>query len=101
MRYRLQLLQPTFDTNEFGEEYTTYKVTNTVHAERVKMNSSHGVEVGERFPAYSAEYNIRDAHTIEENWRVQEMGGYLYNVVNIIPNLDRGMRTLVCERVNE
>ena len=38
---------------------------------------------------------------MEENWRVQQVGGYLYTVVAIIPNLDRGYLTLQCDRVNE
>ena len=57
--------------------------------------------MSEHFPDYRAEFNIRDAHRVKENWRVQQLGGYLYSVTNIIPNLDKGMKTLVCERVNE
>ena len=35
-----------------------------------------------------------------ETWRVKQLGGYEYTVTNIIPNIDRGMKTLICERVN-
>lgn len=101
MKYRLQLLQPVSSTNDFGEEETTYKVTRTVWAERVKLSGSRSEEVGEHFPDYHTEYNVRDAHPVEENWRVQQLGGNLYTVTNIIPNIDRGMNTLICERVNE
>ena len=37
----------------------------------------------------------------KEGWRVRQIGGYVYTVANIIPNLDRGMLTLQCVRVNE
>lgn len=101
MMYRLVLYKPTTTTNSFGEEQLTYTTTNTVHAERVKESGRRSEEVGEHFPAYSVEFNIRDAHTVAENWRVQQVGGYLYTVTNIIPNRDRGFLTLICERVNE
>ena len=101
MKYKLTLLEPTQTTNDFGEEVTTYIDTVTVHAERVKHTGNRSEEVGEHFPDYSTEFNIRDAHPVEENWRVQQVGGELYTVTNIIPNLDRGYKTLVCVRVNE
>lgn len=84
-----------------SEQITTYELQRTVRAQRVKQSGNRSEEVGEHFPDYRAEYNIRDAHQVEENWRVQQLGGYLYTVVAIIPNLDRGMKTLICERVNE
>lgn len=101
MKYRLKLLQPTASTNAYGEETATYKETRTVWAQRVKQSGSRSEEVGEHFPNYRAEFNVRDAHLVKENWRVQQLGGYLYTVTNVIPNIDRGMNTLVCERVNE
>lgn len=101
MKYKLTLLKPEKVTNDFGEEKVTYSPTRTVHAERVKQNGARREEVGEHFPDYHAEFNIRDAHPVEENWRAQQAGGNLYTVTNIIPNLDRGYKTLICVRVNE
>lgn len=101
MKYRLKLLRPVTTTNEFGEEAQTYEETRTVWAERVKQSGHRSEEVGEHFPDYAAEFNIRDAHPVKEQWRVLQLGGYLYTVTNIIPNIDRGMLTLVCDRVNE
>ena len=101
MKYKLALLQPVTSENGFGELSTTYVQTVVVHAERVKESGKRSEEVGEHFPDYYAEFNIRDAHTIEENWRVRQLGGHLYTVTNIIPNIDKGMKTLHCERVNE
>lgn len=100
MKYRLELLEPVNETNSFGEESVSYRKVRTIYAERVKFNGSRSEEAGEHFPDYRAEFNIRDAHPVRENWRVRQLGGYEYTVTNIIPNIDRGMNTLVCERVN-
>lgn len=101
MKYRLVLLQPVRTTDRMGAEQTSYTETRTVHAERVKANGSRSEEAGEHFAAFTVEFNIRDVHPIEEDWRVRQLGGYLYSVVSIVPNLERGFKTLRCERVNE
>lgn len=101
LKYKLMLLEPKRTTDRMGAEATTYNPTRTVCAERVRATGNRSEEVGEHFPDYTAEFNIRDAHPIAENWRVQQLGGYLYTVVAIIPNLDRGYKTLLCDRVNE
>lgn len=101
MKYKLVLLKPVYDTDGFGEETPTkYEEFRTVAAERVKATGNRSDEVGEHFPDYRAEFNIRDAHPVKENWRVRQLGGYDYTVTNIIPNIDKGMLTLVCDRVN-
>lgn len=100
MKSRLKILKPVMKKSNSGSEKTIWEETRTVHAERVKITGSYGLELGERFPDYRQEFNIRDAHEVKENWRVEEIGGYLYTVANIIPNRDRGYLTLKCERVN-
>ena len=101
MKYKLALLRPTTSGNEFGEARTTYAQTRIVNAERVRQSGNRSDEVGEHFADYRAVFNIRDAHPIGDNWRVQQQGGHLYTVTNVIPNIDKGMNTLICERVNE
>lgn len=101
MKYTLELIQPVTATNDYGEETVTWKSIRAVHAERVKQSGNRSEEVGEHFPDYRAEFNIRDAHQVSENWRVRQLGGDLYTVTNIIPNIDKGYKTLICERVNE
>lgn len=101
MKYRLKILRPVIETGRLGGERTGWEHTVTARAERVKISGSNRLEVGEHFPDYAVEFNIRDAHEVGENWRVEQLGGYLYTVVNVIPNLDKGMLTLRCERVNE
>lgn len=97
----LTVLKPTTVVNAFGEEHITYTEQATIHAERVKESAMRRTEVGEHFPDHDAEFNVRDAHTVEENWRVRQLGGLLYTVVAIVPNRQRGYVTLKCERVNE
>lgn len=101
LKYQLQLLRPTRVTDRMGAERTEYEPTKVVRAERVRLDGSRSDEVGEHFAAYSTSFNVRDAHEVEDNWRVQQLGGYLYTVVSVVPNLDRGYKTLKCERVNE
>lgn len=100
MKYRIEILEPEYRSDGFGEEAETFISRGTARAERVKLTGNRSEEAGEHFPDYSVRWNIRDAHKVEENWRVRQLGGYVYTVTNIIPNRDRGMLTLVCERVN-
>ena len=101
LKYKLDLLKPKRVTDRMGAETVEYEKTRTVWAERVKASGNRSEEVGEHFPAYSAEFNIRDAHPVQENWRAQQLGGNLYTIVSIIPNRDKGYNTLLCDRVNE
>ena len=101
LKYKLELLEPKRATDRMGAEKVEYTKTRTVWAERVRATGTVSEEVGEHFPDYTVEFNIRDAHPVQENWRVRQLGGYLYTVTNIIPNLDKGYKTLLCERVNE
>lgn len=101
LKDRLVLLQPVYGTGGTGAETVEYAETRTVWAERVKHTGQRSEEAGEHFPDYSAEFNVRDAHPVGENWRVRHVGGYLYTVAAITPNRDRGYNVLYCERVNE
>lgn len=101
MKYKILLLEPQREEDRMGAKKVTYRETRTVWAERVSASGGRSEEVGEHFPTYAVQYNIRDVHPVQENWRIKQLGGYLYTVTAIIPNLDRGYKTLVCERVNE
>lgn len=101
MKYKLKILKPSYTTDRMGSKSVAYTETGTVWAERVSATGRRSEEVGEHFPDYSVRFNIRDAHPIEENWRVRQLGGHLFTVTAIIPNRDRGYNLLICERVNE
>ena len=101
LRYKLMLLRPVAVQNDYGEEVVVFREEALAWAERAKLGGSRSDEVGEHFADYRAEFNIRYGHEVAEGWRVRQLGGNLYTVTNIIPNIARGMKTLVCERVNE
>ena len=101
MKYKIQILEPHSTEDRMGAKKVEYQETRTVHAERVAASGGRSEEVGEHFADYSVQFNIRDAHPVSENWRVKQLGGYLYTVPAIIPNADRGYKMLICERVNE
>lgn len=100
LKYRLQLFRPAADADNFGEQVGGYTPTVIVRAERVKFSGSRRQEAAEQFSDYRAEFRIRAAHEVGEGWRVEQLGGKLYDVVAIEPNADRGFNTLICERVN-
>jgi len=97
----LTIFKPVYSVNEYGEEEISYESTGEVHAERVNLSGRRIEEVSEHFPAYSAVFNIRDAHEIDANWRAEERDGHLYTVTAVEPNKRRGYNQLICERVNE
>ena len=101
MKYTLRMFRPDAVRNQFGEMSITYTDVGTARAERIKLSSRRSEEVAEHFPDYHVSYNVRNAHPVRENWRVEQLGGYLYTVVAVEPNLDKGFNTLICERVNE
>lgn len=100
MRYRLELLEPVKSVSGSGACAEAYVPRGTAHAERVRMSGRRVEEVGEHFADYHVEFNVRDAHPVRDGWRVRQLGGDLYAVTNVVPNRERGMLTLVCDRVN-
>lgn len=101
MRYMLELFEPVRVTDRFGSESVEWTSRGKVHAERARLSGRRSDEVDERFGDYSVDFNIRYRHEVDEHWRVRQLGEHLYEVLAVIPNIDRGMKTIKCERVNE
>ena len=101
LTYRLRLLRPVRTQSATGAPKSSFVDAGVAYAERVKMNGGSSEREKDTFSDYRVEWNIRDAHEVKETWRVEELGGYLYEVVNVIPNKERGMLTLVTNRVND
>lgn len=101
MRYMLELFEPVRVTDRFGSESVEWTSRGKVHAERARLSGRRSDEVDERFGDYSVDFNIRYRHEVDEHWRVRLLGEHLYEVAAVIPNIDSGMKTLKCERVNE
>lgn len=98
---RITLRRPLTTTGRSGATKVTWEDSCTVWAERVRLTGSSIIEAAEQFPDYRADFNVRDAHEVAEKWQVQEEGGNLYIVENIIPNAIKGYNTLQCVRYNE
>ncbi|MDE6801754.1 MAG: head-tail adaptor protein [Muribaculaceae bacterium] len=101
MKSRLTIIEPVVVVDDFHAEKTVWTKRKTIRAERVKESAYRRHEVSEMFPEHRTEFNIRDAHRVGENWRVEEVGGLEYTVTAILANRDRGMKTLICERLNK
>ena len=100
--YKLKPFKPTTTINEFGEESLSYTEMPEIHAQRNNIRGTYRNEADEMFSDYTVEWYVRTgASDVCEGWRVQQLGGYLYLVTNVIPNLKRGYKVLVCDRVNE
>lgn len=98
----LEILCPSPEGNGFGEEERAWESMGCIPAERVKLSGSASGEAGDAFAAYMTQWNVHDCDPVEEQWRVREKGtSVLYTVTAVIPNAPRGMKTLICVRVNE
>jgi head-tail adaptor len=100
MRNMLKVFKPDTTTDQYGSTVVSYAEVGTIHAERSKADGNTVAEAAEAFAAYTATYNVRDCHGIKAGWRVEELGGELYNVLAVVGNPGKGMATLKCERVN-
>lgn len=100
MTTRLRILKPRVTKDRFNADITEWESGGMIHAERVRLTSRSRIEASEVFPSAQARFNIRDAHEVGENWRVEEYGGHLYTVSAIEANRKRGMLTLICDRIN-
>ena len=100
MTERVVLLQPSVTKDKFGAETTSYESSRTVHAEVMWKSGGLRGEVGERFPDGRVEVIIRDAHTVDPLWRLTYQG-LTYQVAAVEHNRVKGLKRLICDRVNE
>ena len=101
MKYKLNVYRPVKTVGRFGEISQTWELYSTIRAERVDMTGRRTVIDSEVFSDYTVKFNVRALATVKENWRVEQLGGYTYTVVSVIPTLHKGMLTLVCDRLSE
>lgn len=101
LKQRAEILRPVTDVGPYGDERQTWRRVRVVRAERAKISAFRTDEAGEHFPDFRTEFNIRDAHPVEANWRLRQLGGELYTVLAVVPNPDRGFNRVICEKVNE
>ena len=96
----VELRKPVVSTDSFGAEQISYPAGATIHAE-VNWKSGHlSQEASELFPDGRVEIIIYAAHEVEAKWRVIYQG-VTYTVGAIEFNRRRGLKRLVCDKVNE
>lgn len=86
---------------EYGEITSNYESRGKIRADRVKNDGRKMIILGEQYPLYTAEFNIRDGNTVKEHWRVREHdSGTLYEIVALLRDREKRMITLKCAGVN-
>ena len=96
----VELRKPVVETDAFGSEKISFPKGRLVHAE-VNWKSGHlSQEASELFPDGRVEIIIYSAHPVEEKWRVVYQG-ITYTVGAIEFNRRKGLKRLICDRVNE
>lgn len=96
----VELRKPVVETDAFGSDKISYPEGRRVHAE-VNWKAGHlSQEASELFPDGRVEIIIYAAHEVEEKWRVIYQG-VTYMVGAIEFNRRRGLKRLVCDKVNE
>lgn len=100
MTERVVLMEPTATTDGFGSEVVTYSDFRTVHAEVQWKTGGIFLQASELFPDGHIEVIIRDAHPVEAKWRIR-YNGEQYQVGAVAPNRVKGLKRLICDKVND
>ena len=100
MTERVVLLQPTSTEDKFGSEVVEFTALKTVHAEVQWKSGGTYEQASELFPDGHIEVIVRIAHPVEAKWRIR-YNGELYNVTAVAPNRVKGLKRLICDKVND
>lgn len=96
----VELRRPTVTTDAFGAEQISYPEGPRIHAEVIWKSGRLSQEASELFPDGRVEIIIYSAHEVAEKWRVVYQG-VTYTVGAIEFNRRKGLKRLVCDKVNE
>ena len=96
----VELYEPAVNKNDFGEEVVTFPKGVRVHAEVVWRSGHISQEASELFPDGRIEVVIYSAHRVAKKWQLV-YAGVTYSVGAIEHNRRRGLKRLVCDKVNE
>lgn len=99
---RLEVQRLTSQGGGFGGAIdAVYEKAGVIAADRVKNDGKKLIVVGEQYPYYTADFNIRDGNEVQEGWRVRDIdSGVLYEVASRIHDRRKRMYTLKCIGVN-
>ena len=97
----LEVFRLTTTVGTFREILPVYEYAGKIKADRVKYDGRKVVVVGEQYPLYTADYNIRDGNKIKEGWRVRDTdSGVTYEVTATLHDRRNRMITIKCVGVN-
>lgn len=94
------LQRPTVNTDAFGADVISYTEGDPIHAEVNWKSGRLNQEVSELFPDGRLEVIIYSAHEVAEKWRLV-YAGVTYTVGAIEHNRRRGLKRLICDKVND
>lgn len=97
----VELQEPFVEKDDrFGSDVISYPTGKIVHAEVVWKSGKISEEVSELFPDRRIEVLIYAAHRVEEKWHLV-YSGVVYSVSAVEHNRRRGLKRLICDRVND
>lgn len=101
--YKLKTYMPTSTVSEFGGERISYTEVSEVYGWQQEIRGTYKNEADEMFSDYDVRWHIKigASNNIREGWRLQQLGGCLYLVTNVIQDRSNNSNIFVCEKVNE
>lgn len=106
MYTRLRWERPQTSITGTGALLAKYTTLAYIRAERASMRATERNEAGEMYADIHAEYNVRYLHDIRRGDRLTEVSdedtdsGALMEVTAVIANRRKGLKTVICDRVN-
>lgn len=99
---RLNAWQPSSPDGLFGRTDLDWPgPPRAVWAQRVRFSGSEVQAGGEVTAVYRADFIVRWESPVAEKWRVEEQqGGDLWQVEAVEPNRRKGLKKLMCRKVN-
>lgn len=106
MYTRLRWRKPSALVTATGAREVTFINQGIILAERASMRATERNEAGEMYADMHAEYNVRYQHNIRRGDRLTECdeygveNGVEMEVTAVINNRRKGLKTIICDRVN-
>lgn len=106
MYTRLRWERPETSITVTGALLAKYTTLAYIRAERASMRATERNEAGEMYADIHAEYYVRYLHDIRRGDRLTEVSdedtdsGALMEVTAVIANRRKGLKTVICDRVN-
>lgn len=100
LRESIDILQPTIERNDFGEETTTWTVAASTRARVDFRSGTRLVDVNEVAAPYTVTFIIRRFYALTEYYRLR-WRGRLYSIASINFEEAKQMQTIIAQVINE